>query len=331
MNTRVLIRLAGPVMFAALSLTGCKLPWGGGRDSTAIVLSGTLEAREVNVAFQVKGRITALDTDEGHPVAQGSRVARLDPSDYQAALDRTDAESRARHAALAELEAGTRRQELEAQRATLRRTRAQLAYSRAELKRVSHLSSRHLASQDQLDQARLALSVSQAAVEEAAQQLDLLQEGARKEEIDQARAEYAAAQAAVVMARQNLAYTSLDSPVSGIVASRLAEAGEVVAAAQPVFTIDDLSHPWVRAYLPETDLPRVKLGEPVQVRVDGLPGKVFTGRLSYISPAAEFTPKTVQTQELRVDLVYRVKVDVDNPAGLLKVGMPADVTVEPAT
>ncbi|KPK38881.1 MAG: hypothetical protein AMJ69_07260, partial [Gammaproteobacteria bacterium SG8_47] len=123
----------------------------------------------------------------------------------------------------------------------------------------------------------------------------------------------------------------LASPVAGIVSVRLAEAGQVLAMGQPVLRITELSVPWIRAYLRETDLPRVKLGQPVTVRVDGLPDKAFTGRLSFISPQAEFTPKTVETRELRVDLVYRIKVEVANPDGLLKVGMPADLTLEPQT
>ena len=106
---------------------------------------------------------------------------------------------------------------------------------------------------------------------------------------------------------------------------RLADRGQNVTAGQPVFRIAELDHPWVRVYIGEKDLPRVKLGQAARVEVDGLPGKVFEGRLSFISPEAEFTPKTVETRALRVDLVYRAKVDVDNSSGELKIGMPADV------
>jgi HlyD family secretion protein len=113
--------------------------------------------------------------------------------------------------------------------------------------------------------------------------------------------------------------------VAGIVSVRQAEQGQNVTAGQPVFRVAELDRPWVRAYLDEKDLPQVKLGQAAQVLVDGLPGKQFAGRLSFISPEAEFTPKTVETRALRVDLVYRVKVDVDDAAGQLKIGMPADV------
>ena len=106
---------------------------------------------------------------------------------------------------------------------------------------------------------------------------------------------------------------------------RLVEVGSVVSPGTPVFEIDGLRHPWVRAYLNERDLPRVRLGQAVTIRVDGLPGRSFSGRLAFISPRAEFTPKTVETRALRVDLVYRIKVDVDNPDGSLKLGMPVDL------
>jgi len=125
-----------------------------------------------------------------------------------------------------------------------------------------------------------------------------------------------------------LAYIQLHSPVAGVVAVRLAEVGEVVSSGKPVLRIAELGRPWVRAYLNEADLPRVRLGQPAEVRVDGLPGKVLAGRLAFISPDAEFTPKTVETRALRVDLVYRVKIEVENRDGVLKLGQPADVLLK---
>jgi HlyD family secretion protein len=169
------------------------------------------------------------------------------------------------------------------------------------------------------------VDVAAAKLEQARQSLSLLREGPRKEDIARARADLEAAQAMAATAEQQLAYARLTSPLSGTVSVRLAEQGQNVSAGQPVFRIAELEHPWVRVYLGEKELPRVKLGQPARIQVDGLPGKVFNGRLSFVSPAAEFTPKTVETRALRVDLVYRAKVDVDDAAGQLKIGMPADV------
>jgi HlyD family secretion protein len=131
----------------------------------------------------------------------------------------------------------------------------------------------------------------------------------------------------VAVAQQQLTYVELISPVAGSITVRMAEAGEVVTTGQPVLRVASVEKPWVRVYINEKDLSRIRLGQPAEVRVDGLPDKVFNGRVAFISSEAEFTPKTVETRDLRVDLVYRVKVEVANPGGLLKVGMPADVNL----
>lgn len=324
---RILSLLVRPVLLIALGsvLSACNWPWSDDADNTVIRLAGTVEAREIDLAFQVSGRIAALHTDEGEPVTAGQEAATLDSRDYELALQRARAEAEVARAALALLQAGTRAQEIRAAAATLAKAQAELRFAQAEVRRISGLVERHLASRESLDQAQRQLDVMQAGVEEARQRLDLLREGARKEDIDRAQAELAARLAAVQVAEQQLAYTRLHSPVAGVVSVRLAERGEVVAAGQPVLRVAKLATPWVRAYINETDLSRVQLGQPAEVRVDGLPGKVFQGRLSFIAPKAEFTPKTVETRELRTDLVYRIKVEVENPEGLLKIGMPADV------
>ena len=129
----------------------------------------------------------------------------------------------------------------------------------------------------------------------------------------------------MAVARQQRDYVDLASPVAGTVTTRLAEAGEVITAGQAVLRVASVDHPWVRIYINEQDLPNVHLGQAAQVSVDGMPGRIFSGKLVFIAPEAEFTPKTVETRELRVDLVYRAKVEVANPDGALKIGMPADV------
>lgn len=299
-------------------------PWHGSGE--AMVLPGTVEARQVRPAFQVPGRIRALRVDEGMEVREGQLLAELDDTDYRLALREAVARRDAAAARLAELEAGSRPQEVREAEAALEEAEAELAFATLELKRIRDLVRRKMASQEQLDRARFEKRRAEAARERARQRLLLLREGPRRETVQRARAELAAAEAAVEKARQNLAYTRLVSPTDGVVSVRLAEAGEVVERGKPVFEIDALRRPWVRAYLNERDLTRVRLGQAVEVRADGLPGRVFPGRLAFISPRAEFTPKTVETRALRVDLVYRIKVAVDNPEGLLKLGMPVDIT-----
>lgn len=312
-------------------LVAFQWPWQRVADSDRIELSGTVEARELDLAFQVGGRIASLAVDEGDAVKAGQLLAELDPRDYQLALHTAVAQEEAARAALAILQAGTRQQELRVAEAKLNQAQANLDYARAEFKRVSELIPKKLATDSQLDQTRQQQNVALAGVEQAQQNLALLREGPRREELDQAAAQYRARQVAVETAQQQLQYVQLHSPVAGVVSVRLAEAGEVVAAGKAVLRIAELGKPWVRAYLNEADLPRVQLGQAAEVRVDGLPGQVWTGRLAFIAPNAEFTPKTVETRALRVDLVYRVKVEVDNPDGVLKLGQPADVTLKART
>jgi HlyD family secretion protein len=169
--------------------------------------------------------------------------------------------------------------------------------------------------------------MASARLEQARQALSLAREGPRKEDVQRAAADVAVAEAGRRSAEQQLSYVHLVSPSAGVISVRMAEAGQVVASGQPVFRVAQLDRPWVRAYLPEPDLARVRLGQSADVRLDGLPGKVFKGRLAFISPQAEFTPKTVETRALRVDLVYRITVEVDNAGAELKIGMPGDVTL----
>ena len=317
------LRLA---VWAALPLLlAFRWPWQPVEAPNQIELSGTVEAREVDLAFQIGGRIVRLAVDEGDAVQIGQPAAALDESDYQLALRNATAQRDAAQAALAALQAGTRIQELRTAEAQLVKAQADLDFAHLEYQRVAELVPKRLASQERLDEARLQQAAAQAGIEQAQQNLALLREGPRREELDKAAAELRARQSAVEIAQRQLEYAQLSSPVAGVVSVRLAEVGEVVTAGKAVLRVAELGRPWVRAYLNETDLPRVRLGQTAQVRVDGLPGQTLRGRLAFISPKAEFTPKTVETRALRVDLVYRVKVEVDDPQAALKLGMPADV------
>lgn len=317
------MKLGVLTLILAGTLAGCN-----NEAPTHLTLSGTIEARETPLAFQVNGRIARLMTDEGRQVTQGQQVALLVDDDYREAVSRAKAEVAAAEAGLAELKAGSRSQELKVAEASLQQARAEQRFAEEEVQRIRSLIDRKLASQEQLDQVQLKLDVAKASVRRAWQQLQLLKEGPRQEAIDKAQAELDARKSALKTAEQQLSYVHLNSPVDGTVTLRLAEAGEVVGPGQPVFKVAEMTHPWVRAYLNETDLARVKLGQKVTVSVDGLPNKTFEGTLSFISPKAEFTPKSVETRELRVDLVYRVKVQLEDPEGVLKLGMPADVAFD---
>jgi HlyD family secretion protein len=351
----------------------------GGDRAEGIRLSGNIEATTVEVSFRMPGRIAVRAVDEGMAVAEGQLVARLDNADLldevrlreaelsaaDAALReltagarrqevaRADAEVRRAKAQLSDLLAGARPQEIESARAAVERARADAEKARKDHERTEALLARQLISASENDAARAASQVSaarrkeaeealalalagprkdqvevaRAALAEAEENLSLVKEGARREAIDQARARRRQAAEGLALAKTRLSYSTAVSPIAGTVLSRNAEPGEYVAAGTPVVTIADLRDVWLRAYIPETDLGKVRLGQDASITTDSHPGRRYAGTVAFIAPESEFTPKSVQTQKERVKLVYRIKVTVANPAAELKPGMPADVRI----
>lgn len=295
------------------------------QDENTLQLSGSIEAREVKLAFQVGGLLETLEVEEGDHINAGQLIARISDKDYQLNLQRTKFEAKAAEATLLALKNGTRSQELEVAKAELEKARAQVRFTEAEIKRIAVLVADKLASDEALEKSQLGFEHALATEDAFQHRLDLLKEGPRQEDIQRAEAQYHAYLSAIESAKKKLADAQLMSPLDGYATVKLTEAGEVVAPGQAIVKIAELSMPWVRAYLAEPYLSKVKLGQVVDVKVDGLPNKTLKGKLIYISPKAEFTPKTVETQELRVDLVYRIKVQLKNPGGELKIGMPADI------
>jgi HlyD family secretion protein len=265
-------------------------------------------------------------------------------------IARAEAEVRRAEAQLADLLAGARPQEIASARAAVERARSDEEKARKDHERTEALLARQLIPPRENDAARaasemaaarrkeaeeaLALALAgprvdqvdqaRAAASGAKENLSLVKEGARKETIDQARARRKQAGEGLALARTRLSHATVFSPLNGTVLSKNAEPGEYVAAGTPVVTIADLREVWLRGYIPETDLGKVRLGQEVVVTTDSYPGKKYEGRITFISSEAEFTPKSVQTQKERVKLVYRIKVTVSLPAMELRPGMPAD-------
>ncbi|PKN41564.1 MAG: hemolysin secretion protein D, partial [Deltaproteobacteria bacterium HGW-Deltaproteobacteria-17] len=211
--------------------------------------------------------------------------------------------------------------------ATAARAQAEVERAKLEYERQKSLRARGVASEQTFEAARSTYEAALARLQEAREQLDLVREGPRQEEIARARARLDQAKQSLAIARTRLGYATLQAPLSGMVLSENVEPGEYVVPGVPVVTIGDLVNAWVRAYVNETDLGRVKLGQPVCVTTDTYPDKTYPGKLTFISSQAEFTPKNVQTSEERVKLVYRVKVEIANPDFELKPGMPADASI----
>jgi HlyD family secretion protein len=294
-------------------------------------ISGNIEAHESLVGFKVQGRIDELTVQEGQYVRQGDLIARLDRNDYEQQVKIDEALLRTRVAELDLALAGTRTQEIRAAEQSVLDARADLELREIEFRRNQALFEKNaVVSAEARDTAETNLKRSRTAYERASQTYNELVEGTRKEQIAINRANVHAARQNLDLSRIRLSYTCLYAPKAGVVTLRQAELGEVMLPGAPVVTVADIDHLWLRGYINETDLGRVRWGQAVTVTTDTFPGKKYKGRISFISSVAEFTPKSVETYKERVTLVYRIKIDLENPNHELKPGMPADAAIETA-
>ena len=296
-----------------------------------VVLSGNIEAHESLVSFKVSGRIVELPVEEGQFVQAGALLAQLEDADYRQKVRIDEANVRVRKSNLALTLAGTREQEIKAAEQTMLDAKADLQQKKLDYERAQRLYSEDAVSAQDRDLADTALKRSQAAFQAAEQKYSEAREGSRKEDIEIAQSSLKEADANLGMSRVNLGYSTLRAPAAGVITVRQAELGEVVVPGTPVVTLADLDHIWLRAYLPETDLGRIRWGQDAVITTDTYPGKQYHGRVSFIASDAEFTPKSVQTYKERVTLVYRIKIDIDNPNHELKPGMPADAHIQLAS
>lgn len=292
-----------------------------------LMLSGNIEAHESLVSFKVQGRIVSLPVQEGQQVTEGDVLARLEDSDFRQRV-RIDEEGVAVRKSNLDLAlAGSRRQEIQSLQQSVLDAQADLDLKKIDADRAQALFAKDEISAQDRDHAATAVTRAAAALEAARQRYSQSVEGTRKEEIAVARANLDQANASLGLSRVNLGYTVLRAPHAGVITVRQVEIGEVASPGTPVVTLADLDHIWLRAYIAETDLGRVRWGQDATVNTDTYPGKQYHGRISFISSSAEFTPKTVQTYKERVTLVYRIKIDIDNPDHELKPGMPADARI----
>ena len=294
----------------------------------ALAASGTVEATEAALGFQVPGRIERVGPHEGDRVKAGDTLGALDRSELLARKAQAQAQLAAARALLSELEAGARSEELAQAREAARAAGERYADAKRDLDRVQRLLEGGALSQEALDKARLAFEVATSQRDQADQQLKLVATGPRPERIAAQRAAVAQADAAVRQADAALANAVIVAPFDAVVTVRDREPGETVGAGAPVLTVINLADRWVRIYIREDRIGAVKIGEPATISADTYPGKRYEGSVSFISSEAEFTPRNVQTTQERVKLVYAVKVRITADAGNeLKPGMPADVTL----
>jgi HlyD family secretion protein len=291
-------------------------------------ISGNIEAHESVVGFKVQGRIAELPVHEGQYVHEGDFIAGLDKNDYVQQVKIDEAALHSREAELALALAGSRTQEIKSAEQALLDAQADLELKKKEFRRNRTLYEKDEVSAETRDVSATNLKRAQAVYERSRQTYDEVVEGTRKEQIAINRANVRVARQNLGLSRIRLGYTLLRAPKSGVVTVRQAELGEVMASGTPVVTIADIDHLWLRGYVNETDLGRVSWGQRAIVKTDTFPGKTYKGRVSFISSEAEFTPKSVETHEERVTLVYRIKIDLENQNHELKPGMPADAEIE---
>jgi len=296
-------------------------------EESALLIYGNVDVREVQLAFYATGRIERLLVDEGDTVEKGQLVAELDPSRYEHDVARLEGETAAQGQLLARLEAGSRPQEKEKARAAVKAAEARLTLARITLGRMETLSKTKFVPRQQLDEARSTFRAAEAELDSAREKLSLVLEGPRKEDIRRARQQFVSLQAALALAREQLKDTKLYSPTAGIIQNRILEPGAMAFPNSPVFSLALTEPLWIRAYIPEPDLGKIKKGMKVEVTTDSFPGRKYSGWVGFISPVAEFTPKAVQTTELRTRLVYRARCFVCNSNGELRLGMPVTVRV----
>ena len=332
------------------SLAGCREP----EPTNTLRVSGQVEATEVQVAPEVGGRLIELKADEGDRVNAGDVIARLDRRDTELQIDRARAERDAAEAQLRLLLAGARVEDVRQAEAQVDAAEAEADAAEAEtgaaaaeqqagemdLTRFEALLRANAGSEKQRDDAKARVDVAREHVRGAQEHVRAAQErvraaqetvvrlkaGARREEVDAARARVAAADAQIAVLEKALEDAEVIAPVSGTVTQKLADDGELAAPRSPILVITDLDNAWANLFVPEPMIPRIKLGQPATVFTDA-GGEGITGKVTFVSPRAEFTPRNVQTQDERSRLVYRIKVSVDNRDGVLKPGMPVDAEI----
>ena len=292
--------------------------------NTFIKVSGNIETTEVDVGFKIAGRIVSISVQEGDWIEKGKVLAKLDDEDLRQRLELARATLRSAQARLKKLLAGSRPEELGEAEATLNQAKFDLENKQAHYERIKLLFEKGVIPKETLDNAEAGFKIAKASLQKALENYQLVKEGPRKEDIEDARAQVEQAQASLKLAETQLSYTVLYSPISGTVLVKSGEMGEVVNPGTSILTLANIENVWLKAYIPETELSKVKWGQEVMVTTDLQPQKTYKGRISFISSQAEFTPKQIQTEKERVTLVYRIKVDIPNPDRELKPGMPAD-------
>ena len=323
MNSRILNTFAILSFGLAFALQGC----GSTSDKNDVSATGTIEATESSIAAQVPGRIIKLNFEEGALVRKGDTLAEID---HQALIQQVSQAQAALTMAKQQydlLVKGARSEDLRVAEEGVKQAEANFNLASLAFERTTKLFGDHSVSQSQMDAAQAQFDVASAQLQSAKQTLEKMQHYARPEEIKSAAAQVEQAQAALDYASISLQHSYVISPINGSVLERLVEIGDYANPGTPIYTVADLTMMKMTVYVSEEDLARIRLGDDAKVVLDGMPKHPFNGKVIFISPTAEFTPKNVETKEDRIKLVFAVKIGIPNPENYLKAGLPADAAI----
>ncbi|MGO4391381.1 HlyD family efflux transporter periplasmic adaptor subunit [Variovorax sp. M-6] len=324
--------LAGAVVLVAAAVFVAWYVHRQPADAQQLVLYGNVDLRQVSLAFNGSERIARLEVQEGDRVKAGQVLGELDTRTLQLQAAQAEAQIASQSQVLQRLKAGSRPEEVAQSRTQVAAAQADAELARQQLERLQSIrqtTAGRAVSQQDLDAAQARRKVAEAQLENARKAQQLVVAGPRKEDIAQAQAQLDVATAALAVLRHQLQEARLSAPIDAVVRARLMEPGDMASPQRPVFTLAITDPKWVRAYVSEADLGRVRPGMAATLSTDSHPGEPLQGKVGYISSVAEFTPKTVQTEQLRSSLVYEIRVLAEDPGDRLRLGMPVTVRLVP--
>lgn len=299
-----------------------------GNTNNKIEASGNIEATDVIVSSQVSGKVLYILKEEGQKINAGDTVLVIDPSTYQLKLKEAESSLGAIEAQFQLLKKGARKEDIKQADDVMKQAEINFQLAEKDMKRFENLYQSNSITKKQLDDAVARYEISSAQYNSAKENANKIKNLARPEELKQAESNVNRLKASVDLLKKNLNDCYVTSPINGFIVKKFIEAGETAGPMTSLFKVSDLSNVDLIIYIPETELGKIQLGQEVNVTVDTYPGKIYEGKVNYISPEAEFTPKNIQTKEERTKLVFAVKVRIDNPKYELKTGMPADAVIK---
>ena len=318
------------ILFATLIVVAAiywKIHYAVAPSPNEILMYGNVDLRQVNLAFNGNERIATVQVQEGDRVAKGQVLGTLEMERLKASVAQAEARVEAQRHVVERLENGTRPEEIDQARANMNAAQTDLTNVRRIHERMKISATAGATSQQDMDTAQATFDVAEAKLRVNQKTLDLAVKGPRKEDIAEAHASLRANEAELSVLKQNLAYGTLTSPARGVVQSRILEPGEMASPQRAALSIAITDPKWVRVYASEPDLGKIRLGMAATASTDSFTGKKYHGWVGFISPVASFTPKTVETPDLRSSLVYEVRIFMEDPSDELRLGMPATVRV----